>query len=176
MRPVLSFIEKPDGAAAADLIRAGSAWSTGIFAGRISQILGLYPRHLDELILNLKTIVASWRDPRVPSAELASLYARHRSIDFSHDVLQKHPDRLQFLTVPPCGWSDVGTPSRLATALWSLRSLNRDRRSSPMSARAFNLASVFDRDACGSKVLSEVALPMSNMDSRRIPSDASSNP
>jgi mannose-1-phosphate guanylyltransferase len=151
MRPVLKFIEKPDGATAADLIRAGSAWSTGIFAGRISEILGLYPRHAHELIADLRGIVGSWRDSRAPSASLASLYACHPSIDFSHHVLQKHPDRLQFLTVPPCGWSDVGTPARLATALWSLRSLNRARRSSPLSARAFNLESAFDRDPFGSR-------------------------
>jgi len=40
MRPVHQFIEKPDEARAAKLIRAGSVWNSGIFAGRISQIVG----------------------------------------------------------------------------------------------------------------------------------------
>jgi mannose-1-phosphate guanylyltransferase len=40
LRPVHQFIEKPDEARAAKLIRAGSVWNSGIFAGRISQIVG----------------------------------------------------------------------------------------------------------------------------------------
>jgi hypothetical protein len=95
-------------------------------------------------MLDLKAIVEYWPDPRVPSAELASLYTRHPAIDFSRDVLQKHPDRLQFLTIPPCGWSDVGTPERLAGILWSLRSRNGCSGASS-STRVLNLAIALDR-------------------------------
>jgi mannose-1-phosphate guanylyltransferase len=129
MRPVLKFTEKPDQTMAAALIRAGSFWSSGIFAGRISRLVDLYSRVAPGLMFDLKVILEHWPGSFPYSAKLASLYARHPPLDFARDVLQKHPDRLQFLAVPPCGWRDVGTPERLA------------------SLRSFNLATAFDRAA-----------------------------
>jgi mannose-1-phosphate guanylyltransferase len=117
MRPVLEFVEKPHRATAAELIRAGSVWNSGIMAGQVSQFLALYPEHSRQMILDLQTIVRHWPDSRIPSAELAALYARHPALDFSTDVLQKNPHSLQFLSVPPCGWNAVGTPERLTNAL-----------------------------------------------------------
>src|SRR5450631_604166 len=46
MRPVQRFVEKPDEGTAAELIRGGGVWSSGIFAGRVAQIVSLYPRHM----------------------------------------------------------------------------------------------------------------------------------
>jgi mannose-1-phosphate guanylyltransferase len=140
MRPVHRFIEKPDEATALRLFRTGSVWNSGIVAGRISQFLALYPQHTQQLILDLTAIVEHWPDSRSPSAELAAFYARHPALDFSRDVLQKRPADLQFLTVPPCGWNDVGTPARLAQALQTWRP------SQPKSGKqSFNLAIASDR-------------------------------
>jgi len=91
-------------------------------------------------------------ESRAPSAELASLYGRYAPVDFSRDVLQSHPGRLQFLTVPPCGWSDVGTPARLATTLWSLRYQTPHGGASPSPARTLNLSTAFDRDSAGAQM------------------------
>jgi len=145
MRPVQRFVEKPDAKTAAELIRGGSVWSTGIVAGRLSQMVNLYPRHLRGLMLDLKEIVEYWPNPRLPSAELASFYARHPSLDFSTDVLAKHPEKLQFLTVPPCGWNDVGTPSRLAAALWSPR-FDCASAESLTNSTAIDLANALERE------------------------------
>ncbi len=155
LRPVHCFVEKPDRATAAELIRAGSVWSSGIFAGRISEIVDLYPRTVHGLMLHLKAVVKYWPNPREPSAELASLYERHAPIDFSRDALQTHPSRLQFLRVPPCGWSDVSTPARLATTLWSLRSQTPRSVVSPSPARTFDLATAFDRNLVGTQLASK---------------------
>jgi mannose-1-phosphate guanylyltransferase len=146
MRPVLKFTEKPDEAMAAELIRAGSLWSSGIFAGRVSRLVDLYSRVAPGLMFDLKRILEYWPDAFPYSLKLASLYARHPPLDFARDVLQKHPDRLQFLAVPPCGWSDVGTPERLAEILQVLGSIWND---SAASMRSFNLATAFDRAAFG---------------------------
>ena len=146
MRPVRDFVEKPARAIAAELIRAGSVWNSGIIAGRISRFIALYPRHARQMILDLQAIVEHWPDSRTPSAGLISMYSRHTSLDFSSDVLQKCPERLQFLSVPPCGWNDVGTPARLGNALSASRSVNvEDFRLAPV--RTFNLATAFDRAA-----------------------------
>jgi mannose-1-phosphate guanylyltransferase len=149
MRPVDRFVERPDGLAAADLIRAGGVWDSGIIAGRISQIVSLYRRHLPGMMLELKATVECWSDPRIPSADLASLYSRHPALDFSRDVLYRHPESLQFLTVPPCGWTDVDTPVRLAGTLYLLRSLCHDAPSDSM--RAFNLATALARTGFGER-------------------------
>jgi mannose-1-phosphate guanylyltransferase len=121
MRPIRQFIEKPDAAAALGLFRTGSVWNSGIVAGRISQFLSLYPLHTQQSVLDLTAVVERWPDSLSPSAELTSLYVRLPMLDFSRDVLQTHPHDLQFLTVPPCGWNDVGTPARLAQAQQTLR-------------------------------------------------------
>jgi len=146
MRPVLKFTEKPDEAMAAELIGAGSLWSSGIFAGRVSRFVDLYSRVAPGLTLDLKEILEHWPDSFPDSARLASLYAGHPPLDFARDVLQKHPDRLQFLSVPPCGWSDVGTPERLAKILQASGSIGN---ASAASMQSFSLATAFDRAAFG---------------------------
>jgi hypothetical protein len=66
------------------------------------------------------------------------VYGGCPAIDFSRDVLQKRPDRLQFLSVPACGWSDLGTAARLAAILWALRPQNPHRSPSSSHAGDFN--------------------------------------
>jgi mannose-1-phosphate guanylyltransferase len=146
MRPVLDFIEKPGRAIATELIRAGGVWNSGIVAGRVSQFIALYPRHTRQMILDLQAIVAHWPDSRIPSTGLTSLYDHYSALDFSSDVLEKRPESLQFLKVPPCGWNDVSTPDRLANAVNAARSVNaEDFRFAPV--RAFNLSTAFHRAA-----------------------------
>ena len=41
------------------------------------------------------------------------LYERLPSIDLSKDVLERATRFLSVVRVPPCGWSDLGTPERL---------------------------------------------------------------
>jgi mannose-1-phosphate guanylyltransferase len=156
LRPVLEFVEKPHQALAARLIRADSVWNSGMIAGRISQFIELYPQHTRQMVLDLRAIVEHWPDSRIPSAELASLYARHPPFDFSSDVLQKCSRRLQFLHVPPCGWNDVGTLERLAEVLQRLRSKKAGdfRLAVP---RTLSLASAYDRN-CSTPRLSPAPL------------------
>jgi hypothetical protein len=105
--------------------------------------LDLFERNVPGLTSDLHAIVEDWSDTRIPCVDLASLYNRHPAFDFSRHVLQKSSQYLQLLTVPPCGWNDVGTPARLAQALQTARSVN----SHPGATRkvVFNLAMAFDR-------------------------------
>jgi mannose-1-phosphate guanylyltransferase len=144
LRPVLEFVEKPHRAQAAELIRAGSVWNSGIIAGRVSQFMEFYSHDKHRMASDLRAMVAHWPDSRIPCAELASFYARQPAFDFCSDVLQKCPHSLQFIDVPRCGWIDVGAPERLAEMLRRCRSTHTEdfRFSAP---RTFNLATAFDR-------------------------------
>jgi len=156
MRPVHCFVEKPDRATAAELIRAGSVWSSGIFAGRIPEIVDLYPRTVHGLMLHLKAAVKYWPNTREPSAELASLYDRHVPIDFSRDALQTHPSRLQFSEGPSLWLERCGPrPRGWQTTLWSLRSQTPHSVVSPSPARTFDLATAFDRNLVGTQLTSK---------------------
>jgi mannose-1-phosphate guanylyltransferase len=145
LRPVHQFIENPDEATAAELIRAGSVWDSGIFAGRISQIVSLFERHIPGLLWDLSAVVNDLGDSRIPTAELTFLFNRHPALDFSRDLLRKCQRDLQFLTVPPCGWIDVGTPAHLAQALRTLRPASR--RHAPSGNQAFSRATAFVNQA-----------------------------
>jgi mannose-1-phosphate guanylyltransferase len=143
VRPVQEFVEKPDRDQAARLIEAGGVWNSAIFVGLLQAALYLYPRHAPGLLATLKPLVRAWADPQSPSHELMAFYARHVEVDFSRDILQKQPARLQMLKVPPCGWNDVGTPVRLLTTLRALPP-GSDRPPGPTShAGALNLSTVF---------------------------------
>jgi mannose-1-phosphate guanylyltransferase len=133
VRALMGFFEKPDREQAARLIQAGSAWSSGIMAGLLKAVLYLYSRHVPRLLRNLRPIVRAWSNTAAPSISLIDFYARHAAVDFSRDVLQKQPARLQMLMVPDCGWNDVGTPTRLVTTLRTPQPLGDDSTSSAPS-------------------------------------------
>jgi mannose-1-phosphate guanylyltransferase len=82
----------------------------------------------DELILgrSLRQAVAMVEMRRVARDDLAEprkaiataeLYARVPELDFSRHVLEGAQEWLRLMPVPPCGWSDLGTPKRVAEAL-----------------------------------------------------------
>ncbi|MGH2570742.1 MAG: hypothetical protein ACRDGR_05930, partial [bacterium] len=48
---------------------------------------------------------------------LRDVYEAMPAVDFSGEVLQRVPSRLRVLPVPPCGWTDLGTPDRLRRCL-----------------------------------------------------------
>jgi mannose-1-phosphate guanylyltransferase len=119
---VHSFYEKPDPLDAARLLRNGAVWNSGIFTGLVRTVLDLYPRHAPGLLGNLKLRIKDWPSARTPSPDLTHFYETHPILDFSRDLLARQPGRLQYLAVPPCGWSDVGTPARVAATLLAMRS------------------------------------------------------
>jgi hypothetical protein len=47
-------------------------------------------------------------------AELDDVYQSLPDLDFSRDILEGNEAKLRVLTVPRCGWSDLGTLDRIA--------------------------------------------------------------
>jgi mannose-1-phosphate guanylyltransferase len=56
---------------------------------------------------------------------LAQLYEELPALDFSRDILQRSPELLRVVIVPACGWSDLGTPSRVVETVNRFRSDSR---------------------------------------------------
>lgn len=129
--PVASFVEKPDRVAAARLMRSGAVWNSFIFAAAGAALLRLYEKRLFWLL-------AAFREAR-SSYSLRTLYEGMLPADFSRDLLQGSEAVLSVLTVPPCGWTDLGTPSRVA---WALSRVPARERSG--ASRAVSVAPVLE--------------------------------
>ena len=138
-RAVQRFVEKPDVTVARRLMRDGGLWNSFIFAANGPALLGMIRDANPDIVERLETALA--RDARLGARSIAleEAYEDLTSLDFSRGVMQNAAHRLRVITAPACGWSDLGTPQRVAETL--KRFEVRDRRSTPMAMPAFiNLA------------------------------------
>ena len=111
---VRSFLEKPPGHVAAELMREGGVWNSFILAAHGRALLELYQRRLPLVLAELRRALAQDLGATERFAGLCDLYDLLNDADFSRDVLEGSEDLLSVLPVPPCGWSDLGTPARVA--------------------------------------------------------------
>jgi mannose-1-phosphate guanylyltransferase len=117
MRPVDRFVEKPDATTARGLLRQGALWNSFIFAAYGPALLGMIRDSFPENVERLETALA--RDARLGARAIAleEAYEDLPSVDFSRGVMQNAAARLRVITAPACGWSDLGTPQRVAETL-----------------------------------------------------------
>jgi mannose-1-phosphate guanylyltransferase len=109
---VLRFIEKPNATRARVLLDAGALWNVFVMAASVRTLLSLFDNRF-------ATTIAAMRG--FEGARLDSIYQNLRSVDFSKDVLQGRESMLKVLTVPHCGWTDLGTPERVGRILEGLQ-------------------------------------------------------
>ncbi len=109
VRSVERFVEKPDQATAVALMRSGAVWNSFLLAGKATALLGLFERRLPLLL-------GAFREAGLESdmSLATSLYESLGEADFCRDVLTGSEDALRLQVVPSCGWTDLGTPSRVA--------------------------------------------------------------
>ncbi len=119
LRPVERFVEKPAPSVAAELFAAGALWNSFLFAVKGRTLLASFEERLPELARAFQRVYVLERSQR--AAELAQLYSRLETRDFSRDVLQGSEHRLRLEIVPACGWTDLGTPARVEACLATLR-------------------------------------------------------
>lgn len=118
VHPVRAFVEKPAAARAAALQRAGGVWNSFLFAGRARRLLELLRERLPALSEPFERAAQHGALDR--PAQLSELYERLPAADFSRDFLESCTAELRVLVVPPCGWTDLGTPERVAACLAAL--------------------------------------------------------
>lgn len=116
LRSVSQFVEKPSMPAARVLIARGGVWNSFIFAAHGQTLLRAFEQRAPHVVAEMRQIV-SITDPSIRRAELAEFYEHAPALDFSRDILQQVPTLLRVLIVPPCGWSDLGTPRRVTETL-----------------------------------------------------------
>jgi mannose-1-phosphate guanylyltransferase len=133
-RLVERFVEKPEPALARSLLARGALWNSFIFAAGGPALVGMMRERMPDVVDAMGTAIA--RDSRLGTrSALEDLYCELPLVDFSRAVVQGAEARLRVIAAPACGWSDLGTPKRVADALRRLE-LQRLERANPEAPRA----------------------------------------
>jgi mannose-1-phosphate guanylyltransferase len=140
-RSVRQFVEKPPAPTARDLIASGAVWNSFIFAAHGPALLGMIREHMPSIVEDMATALALDARRGGEPVALEQLYDDLPSVDFSRAIMQRASDRLSVVTAPACGWSDLGTPIRVAQALQRLTPRRRPRLTTmPVEHGFINLA------------------------------------
>jgi mannose-1-phosphate guanylyltransferase len=115
--PVAHFVEKPSVAEAIALLERGALWNVFIMAATARALLGLFAARFAATAGEMLVAIDRDANSRNRGVALRRLYRHLPTRDFSRDVLEGREDRLQVLPVPNCGWTDLGTPKRVAETL-----------------------------------------------------------
>jgi mannose-1-phosphate guanylyltransferase len=120
LRSVKAFVEKPAEAKARELMRDGALWNVFIMAARLQAFLRLFEVAMPDVVSDLRHAIAI--DASTHTWDTTeSLYRTLPNVDFSRDIAQKHERVLRMIAVPPCGWSDLGTPKRVGQTLQRIK-------------------------------------------------------
>jgi mannose-1-phosphate guanylyltransferase len=140
-RTVSRFIEKPKPALAGEIIGSGGLWNAFIIAASVQTLIDLYMVRFAPLVMEMQVIVSRSLNSGAAGAgwsAIVDMYERFPTLDFSRDLLEHCAGALRVVKVPPCGWSDLGTPKRVAETLRRLNPVQQERRG--VSLAHINLA------------------------------------
>lgn len=140
LNAVSRFVEKPSASEARELIRQGALWNTFIIAADAAALLRLFERRCPEIVAKMRRLFEPDPTMELSSQSLAELYEDLPDLDFSRGILQGQEQFLRVLAVPECGWSDLGTPDRVAAALRDLKDFMPVTAPALKSRAAVNLA------------------------------------
>lgn len=114
------FVEKPHAPLARSLVKGGALWNAFIVAARARALLQIFIQRFPQVVIGMRDVVAQSQFTPDLSVAASDLYRNLPDIDFSREILQGIESVLRVLQVPRCGWSDLGTPKRLAETLHAL--------------------------------------------------------
>jgi mannose-1-phosphate guanylyltransferase len=120
-RRVRAFVEKPTAERARELLAAGALWNSFIFASDGATLLLRLRARMDGMVRGMSAALARDAVAGSGSGALREFYGSLPPVDFSRGVLEPAAAPLRVFTAPRCGWSDLGTPQRVARALRRLR-------------------------------------------------------
>jgi mannose-1-phosphate guanylyltransferase len=119
---VQRFVEKPPRSVAAQLAEQGALWNTFIIAAAGQSLIdAFFAQRFPFVMAQIEKFLSrTTRDGRTTSrawSDLVSIYQTFPSVDFSRDILAGRELQWRVVQAPHCGWSDLGTPQRLAATL-----------------------------------------------------------
>jgi mannose-1-phosphate guanylyltransferase len=117
MQRVAQFVEKPSPEEARELISRGALWNAFIVVCSGQALLALFAKRVPDLVSAMQTAVRRDLESDGAARAIARLYGQLPTLDFSRDILAGETSCLRVLPVHRCGWSDLGTPERVARAL-----------------------------------------------------------
>lgn len=113
--PIETFVEKPDRATAERLYERGALWNTMLSVARGEALWRLGCLHLPTQVALFQEFAPLLRSGRAAEC-LRDVYERLQPADFSRDLVAACKG-LRVTAMDGAGWSDCGTPERLAAAL-----------------------------------------------------------
>ncbi|MEO8313626.1 MAG: sugar phosphate nucleotidyltransferase [Pseudomonadota bacterium] len=119
---VSRFIEKPTHAQAQSLLDQGALWNVFVIAATARALLGMFERRIPGTVAQFRDALAIDFDTQGMAVD--DLYQLLPALDFSRYIMEGQEALLKVLPVPPCGWSDLGTPQRLEATLRRLPEIN----------------------------------------------------
>jgi mannose-1-phosphate guanylyltransferase len=117
LRTVKRFWEKPSYRIARSLFERGCVWNTFVMAGRATAFLEMVREASPRLYRNFEPILAL-TDSAMETEAIQRIYDDLPVADFSKQVLAVSTERLAVTSIDDTGWSDLGDPHRLTTALF----------------------------------------------------------
>lgn len=124
-RRVGRFVEKPTEHVARQIIEAGGLWNAFIIVASAQSLLNLYTQRFAPIVMEMQVIMRRAANAGLPPASawaaIAEMYERLPDVDFSRHILEGREANLRVVRVPPCGWSDLGTPKRVGETIRRLQ-------------------------------------------------------
>ncbi|MFL6618482.1 MAG: sugar phosphate nucleotidyltransferase [Povalibacter sp.] len=114
---VSEFVEKPSMTLARALLERGALWNAFILVAAVRTLIELFEQRFHGITSEMRRAVRQDAGDSENAIATAELYDRLPDLDFSRDILEGSESLLRVHPVPPCGWSDLGTPRRVAEAL-----------------------------------------------------------
>jgi len=113
---VKRFWEKPARLIAQQLLADGCLWNTFVLVGTVGAFLGMTRRTSSAIFQTLGSTLADC-GPDAEEKQMQHIYDRLTPTDFSKQVLSVSTEGLAVANCGEVGWSDLGDPRRLVTAL-----------------------------------------------------------
>lgn len=111
---VQKFHEKPHAQIARTLFEQGAVWNTFVMVGHVQAFLEMAQATVPDLLKELGE-ARLWKGEQTHIEY--SAYMHISTSSFSHEVLAAEAERLLVLRLNDAGWSDLGDPQRVVSAI-----------------------------------------------------------
>jgi mannose-1-phosphate guanylyltransferase len=120
-RSVQQIVHSPGKASARALWARGALWNSSIVAARAVVLLNVLRARMPDLVDQTEMALAQGDGSDVRANALTQLYARLPHVDLSQALSQGAEAQCRLIISRPCGWSDLGTPRRVAAVIRRLQ-------------------------------------------------------